>query len=446
MFDVCVIGGGPAGAALALRLARFGRKVALIEKDLFPRPHVGESLAGGIVPLLQTLDLRQSIEDAGFIRAPEAAVWWRERLEYKDTRGGYQVDRGLFDEIFLCAARNAGVTVRQPARALEMTFCRHWRLKLDSGEIFDARFLADAAGRARILPGRKRAAGARTLALYAYWSGVDAGDGSTLVEAGPSQWYWGAPIPGGAFNAAIFLDPADARPDRYLDLITKSRLLGSRLATTSCGVIHACDATSFIDEEPATACSIKVGDAAITIDPLSSQGVQTAIGTALHAAAVINTIIDRPEHAAVAMKFYRDRIAHSAHFHAQAAGELYRQQHETAPTEFWRKRIVMQSAPPASPINLRITPEQFIRTHGRISFVPVAIATDNYIVQVPGVELNGKSIACIDRVNLAELLEITSHPVVARNALHQWATFMPASSAMKMMQWALSHGILEIVD
>jgi hypothetical protein len=235
-------------------------------------------------------------------------------------------------------------------------------------------------------------------------------------------------------------------PAEQLDLITKSQLLGPRLATARCEAIHACDATSFIDEELVTAWSIKAGDAAITIDPLSSQGVQTAIGTALHAAAVINTIIDRPEHAAVAMKFYRDRIAHSAHFHAQAAGELYRQQHETTPTEFWRKRIVMQSAPAVPPINLRITPEQFIRTHGRISFVPVAIATNNYIVQVPGVELNGKSIAYLDRANLADLLEITSYPVMARNALHQWATFMPPSSAMKMMQWALSHGILEIVD
>lgn len=70
LFDVCVIGGGPAGASLALRLAHLGRSVVVIERNSFPRRHLGESLTGAILPLLGVLGALPRIESAGFIKAP----------------------------------------------------------------------------------------------------------------------------------------------------------------------------------------------------------------------------------------------------------------------------------------------------------------------------------------------------------------------------------------
>ncbi len=43
-FDVGIIGGGPAGSAMACYLAKAGVRCAVFERSLFPRPHVGESL------------------------------------------------------------------------------------------------------------------------------------------------------------------------------------------------------------------------------------------------------------------------------------------------------------------------------------------------------------------------------------------------------------------
>jgi flavin-dependent dehydrogenase len=79
--SVCVIGGGPAGSSAARRLSQLGRSVVIIEKQVFPRAHLGESLSPGVLPLLDVLGLRERIEDQGFLR-PEHVV-----LNWPPTRG-----------------------------------------------------------------------------------------------------------------------------------------------------------------------------------------------------------------------------------------------------------------------------------------------------------------------------------------------------------------------
>lgn len=124
----------------------------------------------------------------------------------------------------------------------------------------------------------------------------------------------------------MFVDKENAKRERYFDLIRQSNLLSTRLDRNQCGEIRLCDATALLDDMPVTDCSIKAGDSVLTIDPLSSQGVQTALGTALHAAVVINTILDRPEHSYLAMDFYRRRVGDSARFYARASAQSYHKQ------------------------------------------------------------------------------------------------------------------------
>ena len=59
--EVCVIGGGPAGATIARRLALPGHEVCLLEREIFPRAHIGKSLAPGILALLDFLGIREQI-------------------------------------------------------------------------------------------------------------------------------------------------------------------------------------------------------------------------------------------------------------------------------------------------------------------------------------------------------------------------------------------------
>jgi len=82
----------------------------------------------------------------------------------------------------------------------------------------------------------------RAHALYAYWRGAGAPSEETLVESGQDAWYWGAPLPGGEVNAAVFVDPSTPRD--YERLIARSTLLAPRLrGAQRVSGVHACDAT-----------------------------------------------------------------------------------------------------------------------------------------------------------------------------------------------------------
>ena len=75
LWDAIVIGGGPAGAGAATLLARKGRSVLVLEKEKFPRFHVGESLLPYSIPLLRELGVLEKIKSAGFMRKRGAQFW-----------------------------------------------------------------------------------------------------------------------------------------------------------------------------------------------------------------------------------------------------------------------------------------------------------------------------------------------------------------------------------
>ncbi|MCU1328645.1 MAG: hypothetical protein JWN34_4015 [Bryobacterales bacterium] len=441
--DVCIAGAGPAGAALALRLAQLGRTVALVEKSPFPRTHIGESLTGGVMPLLDALGVRSEIEAAGFIVSAWATVEWGGELRRYQVHGGpgLQVDRGRFDGLLLAAAdRFPEVKLHQPARITEHQ-CTHdrWICKLDTGQTISARYVADAAGRARLLPGVKRPIGVPTLALYSYWNGVaDCEHGDTLVEAGPSGWYWGAPLPGGECNVAAFVDKGS--PADYVAKLRESKMLWPRLRDAEIrGKIFACDATPYEDECPVTANSIKVGDAALSIDPLSSQGVQTAIGTAIHAAVVLNTILENPAAAEFAMDFYRSRLAASADFHTRAAAAFYRDQCANLATPFWSRRARNAEDAPRTDVH----PNTIVRISPDLEFAKVAIAENAQIVPEDGVKLRGKSFAFVDGRSVHSLLKQLDRPLSAQAVVTRWSRSIPPTQAMRLLHWAWRERLLE---
>jgi flavin-dependent dehydrogenase len=457
------LGGGPAGAAAARWLAILGRSVVLIEKSPFPRPHIGESLTGGVLPLLDVLELRGAVENAGFLRPRRVLLKWAGKTELHELDGppGFQVDRCRFDSLMLDAAQSAGVRVFQPARATEITPRTHnlgWNISVQQpdGKAFPltCEFLIDATGRAS---GGKRATGAATVALYAYWTGPGIVGDETRVEAGPSEWYWGAPVSAEAFNASVFVDKdrykagvaeAGSMDRFYRELIHSSELLRDCLKGR-CGDIRTCDATSLACSNPIDGHYIKIGEAAFTIDPLSSQGVQTSIGSALHAAAVIHTMIEHPDDSGLARDFYVHRQQRAIAFHASHSTEFYAQATTKFNTPFWIRRSTYAGFPkvrPPHPSRPEPGARDLVGMNPQVSFANVAVLQDAFITAATGVILAEveEPVVFATGTKIVDLLRAVQYPLRYEDILRTWQQIVQPAQAVAALRLALRLGIVRI--
>jgi flavin-dependent dehydrogenase len=461
--EVCVVGGGPAGATLARSLALLGHEVCLVERADFPRSHVGESLPSSILSLLDVLGVRERVEAASFLRPDRAIVRWAaatDHLKSQPGEPGFQVDRGPFDRILLEAAANAGVQILQPAAARPpyQNASGQWQIPVRRSRealTIRAAFLADASGRRRWLPGTVSRCSAPTLALYGYWRDAEIEGVETRVEAASEGWFWGAPLPDGTFNATVFLDPdrcaAAGRRELerfYRSLLAGSTLLGGCLHGRLCGGVVACSASCYADPEPVTQSWIRVGEAAFSIDPLSSQGVQTAIGSGLQACRVVHTLLTAPEHAGAAMEFYRSRQAEIVAQHQSLAAAYYAEPKEWGDRPFWRRRATTPAA--------QVPPARSDFPSSRVSAgTRVALSRDAVLVETPCVVDSvisarralchprlQRPVAFLEGIELAPLLDGISPGETLGEMIRHWERRIPFSVCVAIARWMYSTGIL----
>jgi flavin-dependent dehydrogenase len=459
MADVCVIGAGPAGSTFAARMAQLGHHVHLIERQRFPRRHLGESLSPGVMTLLRAADMHETVEAAGFPAVMGVWVKWPDgpKLREDTAAKGLLVDRGEFDLRLLDRARALGVQVHQPAIVRQQIWDgTRWRLTIDAGgtsKYLDADFVADASGRRSASPRRQMKTSPSTLAVYGYWRGA----GLPIlprIEAGRDSWYWGVPLPDGTYNTLVFVDPIWFRSApgstisaRFLGLIDRSGLMEDcrdvELITPVCAV----DATSYLGNDCVAPTRIQLGDAALAIDPISSSGVQKAIQSALSGAIVANTLLRRPDSTDAALGFYRAQLNDASERHRRWAAEHYRHVADACDSPFWRQRSAAHAAmdPPPLPANdartLATTPVElsreleFVRTPClRGDFVGLASALHHPRLASPLVFLGGRE--------LAPLLQKLPPGKTPLQIAQYWSNRMPLESGMAIAGWLVKHGIL----
>src|SRR5256714_9405459 len=161
MYDVAIIGGGPAGSTAAALLARAGRRVVLFEREKFPRFHIGESLLPFSMQAFMRLGLHEKFLSAGFIKKYGGEIMGAcsdtgTKFYFKDgyrsqTDHAYQVTRGDFDKVLLDHAAESGVEVHEQTLVEGVEFSNHGvdlavRSNGSSNSI-RARYLVDASGR-----------------------------------------------------------------------------------------------------------------------------------------------------------------------------------------------------------------------------------------------------------------------------------------------------------
>lgn len=357
-----VVGAGPAGAVTALNLARFFR-VLLVDKAPEPTQRIGESLPAAANRLLRDMGLLDSFLAQGHLPSRVIHSTWgddretaQDEMRNLDGHGWY-LDRPRFDVWLRQEARRRGAALWLGARLTEARRAGPalpWQVKLESPQrnlTVEARFVVDATGRTARL---SRLLGVERIVqdkLVCGWvSGADqaasgeAGGGGEL-HAEPGGWWYSSALPGRRRILAFFTDsdlPAatDARDSRkLLHRLADVPRLPEALAQagfTPDGGSGFCAAFG-VTHSAATGDSwLAVGDAAVTFDPLSSQGIFNALYTGLAGATAIHAHLEGGDSSALSeYQAEIDRIAAAYQTHRRAwyAGET---RWPAAP--FWRRR------------------------------------------------------------------------------------------------------------
>ncbi len=249
-YDVAIIGGGPGGSTCASLLRKYAPqlRVAVVEREVFPREHVGESQLPLTGAILNEMGCWEKVERANFPIKLGATYRWGSSPDLWDFEfipfgqfrdeprpvakfGGqrmftaFQVERGEYDKILLDHAAELGAEVLQPARVREVlrsdggTGDRVDGLALEDGSTITARHYVDASGHVGIL---RRAMGVeceypgniKNVAFWDYWDNaewaVSIGTGGTrvFVLSIGCGWIWFIPIRPNRVSIG-FICPAD---------------------------------------------------------------------------------------------------------------------------------------------------------------------------------------------------------------------------------------------
>lgn len=304
--DVLIIGCGPGGSTAATFLAKAGRRVLVLEKETFPRFHVGESLLPYNRPLFEEMGVWPELEAAGFQRKfgaqfhlTNASKWTRFTfLNGAFTRHteAIQVERAPFDHLLMQHARRVGAEVREGWQVI--------RFDADAGGVsveardpagathrLRAALLIDASGRGNLTGNQQQLRRVhprhRKVAIYGHFTGVQLAEGElrgdTFIARGADHWFWMIPVSPEKTSVGLVLDPTKLGPARdaaevFQQHVAASRLMSERLAqATPVAELRTTSDFSYFNLRLADPRVLRVGDAAGFMDPIFSAGVFLAM-------------------------------------------------------------------------------------------------------------------------------------------------------------------------
>lgn len=320
--DVIVIGGGPAGSTAASFLSRLGHSVLLLEKEKFPRDHVGESLLPCCYSLFEDLGVRETM-DRRFVRKPGvrfidrtgtlSTTWCFSHVIRNESYLSYHVTRRDFDQMLLENSRRLGAEVREQTRVSDVHLGDPDCVTVESVDasgrevLHTSRFVIDASGRDSFLAARNGWRKPREeldrSAFWAHWDGVKMQGGleeglAFIIYMGQEKkgWIWVFPLTDTRITIGVVLQnsyireqrralqakgSSDWKTDLTLQELMMSPIVASLLdGATRTLPVQTSGNYSYEVQNSRGPNYAMIGDARGFIDPIFSSGVFLSMKTA----------------------------------------------------------------------------------------------------------------------------------------------------------------------
>ncbi|MEJ6654469.1 MAG: tryptophan 7-halogenase [Pseudomonas sp.] len=353
---IAVLGAGPAGAAAALGLLRFGYDVRVISD--WRRFNAVEGTSERVLQALLGAGLRRASETA--IPAANRQVYWAGERSVRNRE--WLLDRRIFDQALREDLWHAGVEVIEArVRTVQQSESLGVFLELEGSNQLEVDFVVDARGRQAPQSG-EAARGPETLSLLCRWDG-ETGPAASAVESMDAGWSWLARLPSGDRYWQWTLDAQHTAMPARAELAgwCAEQRVGTRLAVEffagdpgAAVELRARSSTCTLAADLCSDNSIRIGDAAMAADPLSGNGIFQSLSSALQAPTVINTLLRYPADAPLAQRFHRRRVTELFYRFARLGRDFYLQQPASPEQGFWWDR---QQWPDDQPTHRAVTKE-----------------------------------------------------------------------------------------
>ncbi len=343
LWDAIVIGGGPAGAIVALALARRRRRAIVLEKTQFPRFHIGESFLPATFDRLRDLGLEPELRKLPHVPkfgAEFVMGYGGKHLEIEFSDGfcpcpeTFNIERSIFDEMLLREAQRGGADVRQNVTVKQILSLTDGdvRVLTDTGEI-RGRFLLDASGQQTVVGrhlGTRKTAEEAHLRKVAYFNQFDnvwrppgRKEGQPLIVMMDEGWFWAIPLNERRTSVGMVLDAEVARRIGQSENINSDAMLAWGIAR--CPAVRERMKEAVGTDEPNRVLAdfsyrcrpyagdgyFLIGDAAAFMDPIFSTGVSVAANGAMEVAKYVDDILAGRMSAARARRKYISHLEES---------------------------------------------------------------------------------------------------------------------------------------